>query len=92
MNLKVRVKNWSFWVSIAISVVAPILAYFGLTAEDITTWAALGKVLLDAISNPYVVSLVLVSVYNTLIDPTTSGIKDSARAMGYTVPGGKEEE
>lgn len=92
MNLKVRVKNWSFWVSIAISVVAPILAYFGLTAADITTWAALGKVLLDAISNPYVVSLVLVSVYNTLIDPTTSGIKDSTRAMGYTVPGGDKEE
>ena len=92
MNLKVRVKNWSFWVSIAISVVAPILAYFGLTAADITTWAALGKVLLDAISNPYVVSLVLVSVYNTLIDPTTAGIKDSARAMGYTVPGGDKEE
>ena len=92
MNLKVRVKNWSFWVSIAISVVAPILAYFGLTAADITTWAALGKVLRDAISNPYVVSLVLVSVYNTLIDPTTAGIKDSERAMGYTVPGGKEEE
>ena len=92
MNLKVRVKNWSFWVSITISVVAPILAYFGLTAADITTWAALGKVLLDAISNPYVVSLVLVSVYNTLIDPTTSGIKDSARAMGYTVPGGDKEE
>ena len=92
MNLKVRVKNWSFWVSIAISVVAPILAYFGLTAADITTWAALGKVLLDAISNPYVVSLVLVSVYNTLIDPTTYGSKDSARAMGYTVPGGDKEE
>ena len=92
MNLKVRVKNWSFWVSIAISVVAPILAYFGLTAADITTWSALGKVLLDAISNPYVVSLVLVSVYNTLIDPTTSAIKDSARAMGYTVPGGDKEE
>ena len=92
MNLKVRVKNWSFWVSIVISILAPILAYFGITAADITTWSALGNMLLDAISNPYVVSLVLVSVYNTLVDPTTAGIKDSARAMGYTVPGGDEEE
>ena len=91
MNLKVRIKNWSFWVSIAISVFAPILAYFGLTAADLTTWASLGRVLLDAVSNPYVVSLVLVSVYNTLVDPTTAGIKDSARAMGYTVPGGGAE-
>ena len=91
MNLKVRIKNWSFWVSIAISVLAPILAYFGLTAADLTTWAALGRVLLDAVSNPYVVSLVLVSVYNTLVDPTTAGVKDSARAMGYTKPGGDAE-
>lgn len=91
MNLKVRIKNWSFWVSIFVSIAAPILAYFGLTAADITTWGALGRVLVDAVSNPYVVSLVLVSVYNTLIDPTTKGVRDSARAMGYTVPGGVDE-
>ena len=52
MNLKVRMKNWSFWVSVLISIGAPILAYFGLTAADITTWAALGRVLLEAVSNP----------------------------------------
>lgn len=92
MNLKVRMKNWSFWVSIAISIAAPILAYSGLTAADITTWAALGGLLFDAIKNPYVVGLVLVSIYNTLIDPTTAGIKDSARAMGYKTPGGDGPE
>ena len=86
MNLKVRTKNWSFWVSVLISIGAPILAYFGLTAADITTWAALGRVLLDAVSNPYVVGLVLVSLYNALIDPTTKGIKDSAQAMTYEKP------
>ena len=85
MNLKVRMKNWSFWVSVLISIGAPILAYFGLTA-DITTWAALGRVLLEAVSNPYVVGLVLVSLYNALIDPTTKGIKDSAQAMTYEKP------
>lgn len=86
MNLKVRMKNWSFWVSVLISIGAPILAYFGLTAADITTWAALGRVLLEAISNPYVVGLVLVSLYNALIDPTTKGIKDSAQALTYEKP------
>ena len=86
MNIKVRMKNWSFWVSVLISIGAPILAYFGLTAADITTWAALGRVLLDAVSNPYVVGLVLVSLYNALIDPTTKGIKDSAQAMTYEKP------
>ena len=86
MTLKVRMKNWSFWVSVLISIGAPILAYFGLTAADITTWAALGRVLLDAVSNPYVVGLVLVSLYNALIDPTTKGIKDSAQALTYEKP------
>ncbi|MBC8538121.1 phage holin family protein [Christensenellaceae bacterium NSJ-63] len=86
MNLKVRMKNWSFWVSVLISIGAPILAYFGLTAADITTWAALGRVLLEAVSNPYVVGLVLVSLYNALIDPTTKGIKDSAQALTYEKP------
>ena len=86
MNLKVRMKNWSFWVSVLISIGAPILAYFGLTAADITTWAALGRVLLEAVSNPYVVGLVLVSLYNALIDPTTKGIKDSTQALTYEKP------
>lgn len=86
MNLKVRVKNWSFWVSIIISIVTPIIAYFGLTFSDITTWPALGEVIVNAISNPYVVGLIVVSVYNTLIDPTTQGVKDSTRAMTYQSP------
>ena len=86
MNLKVRMKNWSFWVSVLISIGAPILAYFGLTAADITTWSALGRVLLEEVSNPYVVGLVLVSLYNALIDPTTKGIKDSAQALTYEKP------
>lgn len=91
MNLKVRMKNWGFWVSILVAIAAPILAYFGLTAADITTWGALWSVLVDAVSNPYVLGLVVVSVYNALVDPTTKGIKDSERAMTYTTPGGEND-
>lgn len=36
--------------------------------------------------NPYVLSLVVVSVWNTLNDPTTKGLGDSARAKSYTAP------
>ena len=36
--------------------------------------------------NPYVLSLVAVSVWNTLNDPTTKGLGDSARAKSYTAP------
>ena len=41
MNLKVRVKNPVFWVQIVLSILTPILAYAGLTAQDLTTWGKL---------------------------------------------------
>ena len=86
MNIKVRVKNPVFWVQILLSILTPILAYAGLTAQDLTTWAKLGEVLIMALSNPYVLGLVSVSVWNALNDPTTKGITDSKRAMEYEKP------
>lgn len=86
MNIKVRLKNPVFWVQIVLSILTPILAYAGLTAQDLTTWAKLGDVLVMALSNPYVLSLVCVSVWNTFNDPTTKGITDSKRAMEYEKP------
>lgn len=86
INLKVRFKNPVFWAQIVLAVLMPILAYAGLTLQDITTWQALGLLIWTAIQNPYVLGLVIVSVWNALNDPTTSGLTDSARAMGYDVP------
>ena len=86
MNIKVRVKNPVFWMQIFLSILTPILAYAGLTAQDLTTWAKLGEVLIMALSNPYVLGLVAVSVWNTFNDPTTKGITDSKRAMEYEKP------
>lgn len=86
INWKVRFKNVTFWVQIAVSVMLPILTYFGLNWTDMTTWASIGSLLWQAIQNPVVVVAVLVSVYNTCIDPTTKGIGDSVRALGYDKP------
>ena len=86
MNLKVRVKNPVFWVQSVLSILTPVLAYAGLTAQDLTTWGKLGELIVRAVSNPYVLSLVAVSVWNTLNDPTTKGLGDSERAKSYTDP------
>lgn len=86
MNWKVRVKNPVFWAQIVLSILTTILAYAGLTAEEITTWAKLGELLLGAISNPYVLALVVVAIWNTVTDPTTKGITDSERAKSYDKP------
>ena len=39
------------------------------------------------ISNPVTVVAMLLSVWNTVNDPTTSGLKDSSRALSYDKPG-----
>lgn len=86
INLKVRFKNPVFIVQILLSVISPILMYAGLTASDITTWKALFDLLTGAVSNPYVLWLVAVSVWNAVNDPTTKGVSDSENAMTYNEP------
>ena len=86
LNLTVRVKNPVFWVNIALAIVAPIMAYFGLTGADFTSWPLVWETFRAAALNPYVVITVVVSVWNAINDPTTAGITDSARAMTYTKP------
>lgn len=89
MNWKVRIKNPVFWAQIVLAVFTPILAYAGLTAEDMNTWKALGDLIMGALSNPYVLMLVVVSVWNAINDPTTKGVTDSTQALTYTKPKGE---
>ena len=86
INWKVRFKNPVFWVQVAVAVILPMLANLGLAWEDMTTWAALGGVLLESIKNPVIVVAVIVSVWNAVVDPTTAGIGDSSQALTYEKP------
>ena len=92
INFKVRLRNPVFIAQLVLAVLTPILAYAGLTMQDLTTWKALGDLLLGAVKNPYVLSLVVVSVFNAVTDPTTAGVKDSERALTYDFPHRKEVE
>ena len=86
INYRVRIKNPVFWVNIALSIIAPIGVYFGIAAQDLTTWTMLWDTLVKAVSNPYVVFTIVVSVWNAINDPTTAGIKDSKQALSYDAP------
>lgn len=86
INWKVRIKNPVFWVQVGLAVLMPILAYMGIAVENLTSWSILGATLLEAVKNPYVLGLVLVSVWNAINDPTTSGLTDSSQAMTYRIP------
>lgn len=89
INWKVRFKNPVFWVQIAVAVVVPILAYLGMSWEDVTTWHALGNIFVEAVKNPVILVSVALSVWNAVNDPTTTGLSDSTQAMSYTKPSDK---
>lgn len=86
INWKVRFKNPVFYIQLIISIMSPIFAYLGITAKDITTWDSLLDIFKQALSNPYILSLIAVSIYNAVVDPTTQGIGDSKRAISYNNP------
>ena len=83
MNWKIRIKNPVWWVQIILAILTPILAYAGLSAQDLTTWNTLGTLILNTLKNPYVLSLVAVSVWNACNDPTSSGVTDSTLVKSY---------
>lgn len=92
INWKVRFRNPIFIAQIVLAIFTPILAYAGLTMQDITTWATLGKLIVGAISNPYVLGLVIVSLWNAVNDPTTAGVFDGFHGLSYDVPGVNYDE
>ena len=88
INWKVRFnkENILFIAQVVSSVVSPSLRYFGLQASDLTTWSKVWETFIEAVSNPYVVVMALVSLFNAITDPTTRGIGDSTTALTYNNP------
>lgn len=88
INWKIRFsrENILYIAQVALSVFTPVLAYFGITGADFTTWVAVWNFIVDAVANPYVVGLMIVAFFNATTDPTTKGITDSTKALTYTKP------
>lgn len=90
INWKVRANNPQFWFQIFLGVAVPIGTYFGVTGKDITSWNVLFGLIGQATSNPYVLAMVIVSVYNAINDPSTKGVKDGENALEYVRPSQKK--
>lgn len=89
INWKVRLKNPTFWIGLIGAIGAPMLAYMGMAASDLTTWDSIGSLIVSTVTNPYLLALVILSALSfvgVIVDPTTKGIADSARALGYDEP------
>lgn len=86
INWKVRFKNPIFIGQIILAALTPILAYVGLSFADITTWSTLFDLIVQAYSNPYLLALVVISVFNSITDPTVKNLSDSRQALTYDKP------
>ncbi|MFS9254188.1 phage holin [Streptococcus infantis] len=86
INWLVRFKNRAFVIRLLLAIILPILTYFGLKFEDLTSWSGVYELLLKFLSNPYLIGLSVFSALNIVPDPTTAGLSDSERAMAYTEP------
>lgn len=86
INWKLRFQNFYFWLGLIGAVATPIFTYMGLTAADLTTWAALWDMIVAFVSNPYLIMTVgssILTFLGLLNDPTVKGLSDSTRALSY---------
>ena len=90
INWKVRANNPQFWFQIFLAIAVPIGTYFGVTGKDVTSWKVLIDLIGQAVSNPYVIAMVAVSVYNAVNDPSTKGVRDGENALEYIKPSQKK--
>lgn len=87
INWKVRVKSKAFWVAIIPAVlllVQVVAAVFGYALD----LGELGNRLLAVVNAVFAVLAIL----GVVVDPTTEGVSDSARALTYTRPGVNERK
>lgn len=82
MNLPVRMQNIWFWIGLG----GTILAAMNVSPEMFTSWELLWQEIVALFSNPFRLGCVIVAIVGVFVDPTTSGIGDSSRALTYTKP------
>ena len=81
INWTIRKQNPMFYIQLVLSVFVPVLAYLGINWSDVTTWNTFFQVIISAISNPYCLSIVSVSLFNTVVDTSSLGVNDSEHVL-----------
>lgn len=81
INWKIRIKNKNFWLAIipaVILLIQAVGAVFGYTLD----FGELSTKLIAVVNAVFVVLAIL----GIVTDPTTVGVRDSERALGYSEP------
>lgn len=87
INWKVRLRSFQFWIQVFLAIFGPILAYAGLSYEEaFNTWSSFGETVKHAISSPYVIGLVIISLYTAIVNTTSEGIGDDRQTLQKQSP------
>ena len=81
INWKVRLRNKAFWLAFipaALLLVRTVAALFGFSLN----LGDIGDKLLAVVNAVFA----LLSILGVVVDPTTQGVGDSQRALGYVEP------
>lgn len=87
INWKVRVRNRGFWVAVIPAVLLlaqAVLACFGISWD----YSQVSQELLGVVNALFAV----LAIMGIVTDPTTEGIGDSERALGYDAPRGRSDD
>ena len=90
MNIKIRLRNVSFWYTLGAFIVTYIFAYYGITSADFTSWASVVDLIVDVANNPSVLLPLVIGIFGHFVDFTTPGISDSERVLSYKKIGGRD--
>lgn len=82
VNIPVRFRNPWFLVSVASVAITAI----GVDPQTFTSWQAVWEGVKSVLNNPVQLVTMTLAVLGVFIDPTTSGLTDSDRAMTYEKP------
>ena len=87
INWKIRLMNKQFWLSLIPALALCAQAIAAVFGWEIDLSTVVGKLLavVDAI-------FALLVVLGIVVDPTTAGVGDSVRALGYSEPWMDEQE
>lgn len=67
-----RYKNPYFWIGLG----GVILTSLQVEATSLTSWASVGDLLLNTLSNPYLLGTTGMAVLGVFINPTSKGLGD----------------
>lgn len=81
VNWKIRIQNKAFWIALIPAMALVVQAVASLFGFEIDTTQTVGKLI--AVVDAVFAVLVILGI---VVDPTTDGVNDSDRAMGYEKP------